>query len=251
MRVLRRVSLRAPPLSLLPPLDLTMAISLDPLPPSAAPATLLATLRAFTAALETRRSLQAELDSALSSFLTSTPAPLFSGPDALAPAAEPATTGASACASEAVRPPSQDELNEVLRIGFGGLVELKEEVRLLREAIETRWHRADLAGVLGRIEEWESERIKAVRRLVRSVSLLRAALASTLSTMSMWRSLMGPRESGLTRRLLRRPSSETKCDGCRLSNPSWNSRPRSKRRMHCACRLLKLRAAERRRRLPS
>ncbi|GJN89244.1 hypothetical protein Rhopal_002223-T1 [Rhodotorula paludigena] len=138
-----------------------MAISLDPLPPSAAPATLLATLRAFTAALETRRSLQAELDSALSSFLTSTPAPLSSGPDALVPAAEPATTGASACASEAVRPPSQDELNEVLRIGFGGLVELKEEVRLLREAIETRWHRADLADVVGRIEEWESERIKA------------------------------------------------------------------------------------------
>ncbi|GAA6002201.1 uncharacterized protein JCM10292_000805 [Rhodotorula paludigena] len=136
-----------------------MAISLDPLPPSAAPATLLATLRAFTAAIETRRSLQAELDSALSSFLTSTPAPLSSGPDALA--AEPAATGASACASEAVRPPSQDELNEVLRIGFGGLVELKEEVRLLREAIETRWHRADLADVVGRIEEWESERIKA------------------------------------------------------------------------------------------
>lgn len=134
---------------------------------------LLSTLRAFTRALETRRALQAELDQALSSFLTSTPSGLSSGSDALAAPLDPDNSdrdsaqpngggGISTCRSEALRPPSEDELQEVLRIGFAGLVEIKEEARLLQADVEQRWRRTDLARVLERIEGWESERIRAV-----------------------------------------------------------------------------------------
>ncbi|BGP07932.1 hypothetical protein JCM10049v2_003777 [Rhodotorula toruloides] len=143
-------------------------------PAAAAPPTdsLLSTLRAFTRALETRRSLQAELEQALSSFLTSTPSALSTGSDVLAapsdsleadaPSAQPnGAAGRSTCASEALRPPSEEELQELLRIGFAGLVEIKEEVKVLQAAVERRWERADLARIVRRIEGWESERIRA------------------------------------------------------------------------------------------
>lgn len=151
-----------------------MAVSLDPSPlPPAAPTTLLATLRAYTRLLETRRALQAELDSALSSFLSGLGTPLPSSGDALAapspssPSSDaPPPEGAprSTCASEAIRPPSQPELEQALQIGFGGLVELKEEARVLRGLLGDKWGREDLQGVVGRIEGWESERMRAVRR---------------------------------------------------------------------------------------
>ncbi|TNY22714.1 hypothetical protein DMC30DRAFT_124630 [Rhodotorula diobovata] len=148
-----------------------MAVSLDPSPlPPAAPTTLLATLRAYTRLLETRRALQAELDSALSSFLSGLGTPLPSSGDALAapspssPSSDaPPPEGAprSTCAIEAIRPPSQPELEQALQIGFGGLVELKEEARVLRGLLGDKWGREDLQGVVGRIEGWESERMRA------------------------------------------------------------------------------------------
>lgn len=145
-----------------------MAVSLDPsaLPP-AAPPTLLATLRAYTRLLETRRALQAELDSALSSFLSGSASPLppsdplAAGPSS-ADAPAPAPSALSTCASEAIRPPSQPELEQALQIGFGGLVELKEEARLLVAQLGEKWARDDLRRVVERVEEWESERMRAV-----------------------------------------------------------------------------------------
>ncbi|GEM07350.1 hypothetical protein Rt10032_c03g1367 [Rhodotorula toruloides] len=140
---------------------------------SASPSeSLLSTLRAFTRALETRRSLQAELEQALSSFITSTPASLSTGADVLSASTGPTRpdessaqpNGAatlSTCASEALRPPSEEELQEVLQIGFAGLVEIKEEVKVLQAELERKWERDDLARVVGRIEGWESERIRA------------------------------------------------------------------------------------------
>ncbi|BGP39888.1 hypothetical protein JCM10450v2_003862 [Rhodotorula kratochvilovae] len=166
-----------------------MAISLDPLPPSPAPPTLLATLRAFTRALETRRALQAELDSALSSFLSGAPEPL-AGADALSAAAQAPSragdtppAGLSPCAAEALRPPSQPELEQALTIGFGGLVELKEEVRVLQSAVGERWGRRDLEEVVRRIEGWEIERLRATleRDQMRRLSMLQPELDFTSS----------------------------------------------------------------------
>ncbi|BGP02629.1 hypothetical protein RTG_01635 [Rhodotorula toruloides ATCC 204091] len=149
-----------------------MSIAVSPAPAAAPGDSLLSTLRAFTRALETRRSLQAELEQALSSFLTSTPSALTNGADVLAAPSDSLETnetteqpnggaGLSTCASKALRPPSEEELQEVLRIGFAGLVELKEEVKVLQADVERRWERQDLARVVGRIEGWESERIHA------------------------------------------------------------------------------------------
>ncbi|GAA6048283.1 hypothetical protein JCM3770_006519 [Rhodotorula araucariae] len=168
-----------------------MAISLEPLPPAPAPATLLGTLRAFTRALETRRALQAELDSALSSFLSGTPGPLgrtdalSAGTSASAPTA-PGAPGAAAaaapalspCASEALRPPSEPELEQALAIAFGGLVELKDQVRVLQRAVGEQWARADLAAVMGRVEQCESERLRATleRDQMRRLSMLQPDL---------------------------------------------------------------------------
>ncbi|BGP31939.1 hypothetical protein JCM10296v2_003718 [Rhodotorula toruloides] len=149
-----------------------MPIAASPAPAAAPADSLLSTLRAFTRALETRRSLQAEVEQALSSFLSSTPAALSTGSDVLAapsdslkadePNVQPnGTAGLSTCASEALRPPSEEELQEALQIGFAGLVELKEEVKVLQADVKRRWAREDLARIVGRIEGWESERIRA------------------------------------------------------------------------------------------
>ncbi|GAA6002427.1 hypothetical protein JCM10207_001113 [Rhodosporidiobolus poonsookiae] len=178
-----------------------MAVSLAP--PTTAPAhpTLLSTLRAFTRLLETRRSLQAELDLSLSSFLaassssnsgTSDPTdvlsaprdPAFPPPSSSAPSATPQST----CAAEALSPPppSEPELAELLKIAFGGLVEVKEEARALGEEVGGRWGRKDLQRVVERIEAWESERVKAtleqyqLRRLLALDASLYASLADTL-----------------------------------------------------------------------
>ncbi|GAA5845957.1 hypothetical protein JCM9279_004736 [Rhodotorula babjevae] len=165
-----------------------MAISLDPSAlPLAAPPTLLATLRAYNRLLETRRALQAELDSALSSFLSGSPTslapsdPLAADADAPTPdagAPTSATSALSTCASEAIRPPSQPELEQALQIGFGGLVELKEEARLVLAQLGDKWARDDLRRVVERVEGWESERMRATleRDQMRRLSTLQPEL---------------------------------------------------------------------------
>ncbi|GAA5871038.1 hypothetical protein JCM3774_005095 [Rhodotorula dairenensis] len=148
-----------------------MAISLDPAAaPVPAPATsLLACLKSYVQLIETRRSLQAEMDQALASFLTARPTPIpLDGSDALsAPdsdaeaAANGGPTTLSACAAEAIRPSTEAELQQVLQIAFGGLVEVKEQAKLVVEALDDRWDRTDLAAMVRAIEQDESARIKA------------------------------------------------------------------------------------------
>ncbi|ORY92895.1 hypothetical protein BCR35DRAFT_320073 [Leucosporidium creatinivorum] len=129
--------------------------------PRQVPNTLLATLQAFTRAQETRRSLSLELESALSSFLTSTPTPLANPTDALSNLATPS---GSTCATEAVRPPNEAELGEVLRIGFLGLMEIRDEVEELEAVLRMAWKREDLADVLKKVEGLEAERLKETIR---------------------------------------------------------------------------------------
>ncbi|GAA5867768.1 hypothetical protein JCM1840_006686 [Sporobolomyces johnsonii] len=162
-----------------------------------APSKLLSTLQAITKALGTRRALQAELDQAFSSFLTSSPAPLAPAPDILAAAPSPPSSSsptstatapstsatartATSCATEAatVRAPSEEELQEVLRIGFVGLVEIKDEIKALLTVVEDECLRADLARVGRGIEELESERMRVTleRDQLRRLQMLQPEL---------------------------------------------------------------------------
>jgi hypothetical protein len=125
--------------------------------PRQTPNSLRTTLKAFNRAQETRRSLQLELESALSSFLSNSSTPLTHSTDILASLETPS---GSTCATEAVRPPNQDELGEVLRIGFMGLMEIRDEVEELETMLRMAWKRDDLADVLKRVEALEGERLK-------------------------------------------------------------------------------------------
>lgn len=69
---------------------------------------------------------------------------------------------ASTCATEAIRPPNEAELSEVLRIGFMGLMDVRTEVGVLEEVLRNVWGRKDLAEVVRRVEELEGERLKEV-----------------------------------------------------------------------------------------
>ncbi|GAA5911029.1 hypothetical protein JCM6882_006752 [Rhodosporidiobolus microsporus] len=176
-----------------------MAVSLAPAAPAAPPAphpTLLATLKAYSQLLQTRRSLLAELDQALATFLASpggssgssdAPTPPSHDPF-VAPQPQPAQS-TSTCALESLHPPpprSEEELEAVLRIAFGGLVEVKEEARCLAAEVGERWGRGELEGVVGRVERWESERVKAtlelyqLRRLVHLDSSLSSSVADSV-----------------------------------------------------------------------
>lgn len=126
-------------------------------------------------AQETRRSLSLELESALSSFLTSTPTPLTNPTDTLSNLATPS---GSTCATEAVRPPNEAELGEVLRIGFMGLLEIRDEVEELEAVLRMAWKREDLADVLKKVEGLEAERLKEVRFVARSRTAAEANHAS-------------------------------------------------------------------------
>ncbi|KAK4705469.1 hypothetical protein P7C70_g721, partial [Phenoliferia sp. Uapishka_3] len=128
--------------------------NLQPSTPSApppAPTTLLATLKAFSTAQQTRADIQRELEDALSSFLSNTPSTLETLPTAVS---------ASTCATEAIRPPNQVELGEVLRIGFTGLLEVQQEVDTLQAVLRVVFKREDLADVLENVEKLEVERLK-------------------------------------------------------------------------------------------
>ncbi|BGP15979.1 hypothetical protein JCM10213_004796 [Rhodosporidiobolus nylandii] len=166
-----------------------MAVSLAPAAPPSTPSSLLEALRALQRAYDTRRSLLAELDAAMSSFLNPSSAPLdLSSPDVLAHDCSAPHPPRSTCASEAAQPraPSEAELNEVLKIGFGGLVEVKEEVRLLGESVEGGFGRRDLGEVVRRAEEAEGRRVRAtlenyqLRRLLSLTPSLSADLEAQI-----------------------------------------------------------------------
>lgn len=128
---------------------------MDLTPPNAPkppPTTLLATLKAFNTAQETRAALGRELDDALSSFLSNTPSTVSTLPP----------VSSSTCATEVVRPPNQDELGEVLRIGFVGLLEVRQEVETLETVLRVVFGKSDLADVLKRVGDLEGERLKEV-----------------------------------------------------------------------------------------
>ncbi|GAA5845738.1 hypothetical protein JCM11251_007293 [Rhodosporidiobolus azoricus] len=169
-----------------------MAISLAPPAPPGPHPTLLSTLKAYATLRQTRTSLLNELDQALSTFLSSSstsssdPAPSSSSP---VPSPQSSSTSTSTCALEAISPPpprSPEELEAVLRIAFGGLVEVKEEARILAEEIGDKWGKEELRRVVEKVEEWESERVKAtlelyqLRRLVHLDSDLQSSTADSM-----------------------------------------------------------------------
>lgn len=137
-----------------------MSITTTEAPPRSQPASLLLTLKAFQRVQETRRSLSLELEGALSSFLSNSPTPLADPSDSLASLPTPS---GSTCATEAVRPPNEAELSEVLRIGFVGIMETRDEVDELEAVLRLVWKREDLADVVKKIEGLEGERLKEVR----------------------------------------------------------------------------------------
>lgn len=120
------------------------------------PHSLLISLRAVLKAQQTRVEISNELDAALSSFLTQSPSPLELPSEANG-AAEP-----TACQMEAVRPPNEVEMQEVLKIGFTGLLEIRGEMQELAAVLRMIWSREDLAKVLDKAEELEGEKLKVV-----------------------------------------------------------------------------------------
>ncbi|SCZ98624.1 BZ3500_MvSof-1268-A1-R1_Chr3-1g05508 [Microbotryum saponariae] len=134
-----------------------MAATLAPPPPPPATPSLLATLKLYRTSLRSRHSLLSELEAALTSFFTKTPTPLSTlniDADNLN------RTPTSTCATESIRPPNVEELQEILRIGFEGVLEAKQEHRLIADSLEHRFQRADLKNVVERIETMEEERFK-------------------------------------------------------------------------------------------
>lgn len=138
-------------------------------------ASLLSTLESVLKAWDTRQSLLAELDSALNSFLTSTPIALSNPTDLLVPEggparAEPNSRTATSCGAEStsplhVRPPNEQELNQLLSISFAGLLEVKNDLQRYHEVLDEELDAVRIAKIVKTVEEWESERIKLVRPL--------------------------------------------------------------------------------------
>ena len=131
-----------------------MAIPIETTTP---PHSLLITLRAVQRSQQTRTSLSHELDGQYSSFLNQTASPLDLS---LSPSTTeiPLTT----CQLEAVRPPNEIEMNEILRISFVGMMEVRNEMQEHVEMLRTVWKREDLVKVVTDLERLEGERLKAV-----------------------------------------------------------------------------------------
>lgn len=121
-------------------------------PPSqeAPPPSTLSTLQAFLRAQHNRTALSAEIESALTSFLTNNPTPLLD------------TAVVGSCSAEVVRPPNEIELGEVLKIGFKGLMEVKDEVEDLEAILRVVCKRDDLANLLKKVEALENDRLREV-----------------------------------------------------------------------------------------
>lgn len=134
---------------------------------------ILSTLELVLKAWETRYSLLAELDSALNSFLTSTPISLSNPTDLLSPEPTPEpqdtnTRTSTSCTTESqsplhVRPPNEQELQQLLSISFAGLLEVKNELVGYKRTLDEELDAVRIARIVGTVEEWESERIKLVR----------------------------------------------------------------------------------------
>ncbi|GAA5971303.1 hypothetical protein JCM3765_003556 [Sporobolomyces pararoseus] len=137
---------------------------------SSSSTSVLSTLELVIKAWETRHSLLAELDSALNSFLTSTPISLSNPTDLLSPEPGPEgqdsnTRTATSCSTESqsplhVRPPNEQELQQLLSISFAGLLEVKNELAGYRRTLDEELDAVRIARIIGTVEEWESERIK-------------------------------------------------------------------------------------------
>lgn len=65
-------------------------------------------------------------------------------------------------------------MGEVLRIGFMGLMEIRDEVEELEAVLRMAWKREDLADVLKKVEGLEAERLKEVRLVSRFDSAAQA-----------------------------------------------------------------------------
>ncbi|GAA5911456.1 Mix17p [Sporobolomyces salmoneus] len=134
--------------------------------------TLVSTLESVLKAWDTRYSILAELESALNSFLTSTPINLSNPTDILASesisstATEDSTTRtATSCAAESqsslhVRPPNEAELQQLFSISFAGLLEVKNELAGYRKLLDEELDSYRIAKIVETIEDWESQRIK-------------------------------------------------------------------------------------------
>ncbi|GAA5928694.1 uncharacterized protein JCM15063_003942 [Sporobolomyces koalae] len=151
----------------------------------ASTSTLLETLTRLTTAWDTRRSILSELESSLDSFLTSTPIALSNPTDLLAPdhTGDDGSRNSTSCTQEArsplhVRPPNEDELQQLLSISFAGLLQVKTDVETLRDTLREDPTTEKLARVVERVEEQESQRIKVTleRDQLRRLSTLQPDL---------------------------------------------------------------------------
>lgn len=125
------------------------------------PPTLLSLLQQYQKSQETRRALSLELESALSTHLSSSSTSTSSSSSSSDATTTP-PDALSTCAAESIRPPNEAELGNVLRIGFEGLMEVKDEVEGLANVLELVMKRKDLAEVVRKVEEIEDLRLKTV-----------------------------------------------------------------------------------------
>lgn len=148
-----------------------MAIPTESAASTTPPHSLLITLRAIQRSQQTRTALSHELDGQYSSFLSQTASPLDLS---LSPLTAEPQLPLTTCQQEAVRPPNETEMNEILRISFIGLMEVKNEMQEHADMLRSIWKRSDLVKVVDSLESLEGERLKAVG-LIELLQLLRWA----------------------------------------------------------------------------
>lgn len=124
--------------------------------------TLLSTLKSIRTSCETRALLLNELDSNYDSFLSQLPSTLDISPRPSAANTTTATDGVTSCQTEAVRPPNEAEMGEILRISLIGLMEVRDEISASTEVIRA-CSRSDLVTAIEIMEQKEQERLKIVR----------------------------------------------------------------------------------------
>ncbi|KAM0745720.1 hypothetical protein T439DRAFT_361064 [Meredithblackwellia eburnea MCA 4105] len=134
---------------------------------SALPESLLETLKQILQAQETRQSIQRELEDALSSFLSGAPASASASQSHSSTATTTVVNGSpvrskSTCALESatIPPPNEDQLQEILRIAFVGLMQVRAEVEVLEKRLGEKFGRTDLRDVVTVLEEKEQERLR-------------------------------------------------------------------------------------------
>lgn len=141
------------------------------------PPTLLAALLSFQTIQATRHSLLTEIETSLSSYLL--PSPTL-------PIPEPITNGERpSCASQVldlptlqgeinpdplttinIRAPNTEELGEILRIGFLGILEINNDLSKLEVELKETWQKGDLAACVGRVKGLEEDRFRVVSNFI-------------------------------------------------------------------------------------